>query len=145
MNSSFYLNNFEAGFPETAVAAIFLAINSVLCIISLCVYRQMILYFRRDNSEMKTLFIYYATANILFLPPIVILGDGLIPFWYPASENLGPWFCHLTFFVLYLYAFTIGIHTFLVALVRYIFILFDEHISGPVQKNMLSNSYVRLD
>ena len=103
MNSTLSSNHFETCFVPTEVAVMSLVTNSILCAVALCVFNKMMALNRQDNSEMEDLFLCYAKLNILFLPPTCIIKDGLIPFLYPLSENIGPWFCHVSVFVAYFF------------------------------------------
>ena len=57
---------------------------------------------------------------------------------YPVSETCGPWVCHISVFVAYLYAAAVGMHTFLVALVRYIYIVFSDYIGDSGKQRVVN-------
>ena len=137
-NTSFPIGDFEPIYLDTGVAACFLVINLFLTGISLYLFKIMILVLRRQNFPIKNLLISYAWLNIILLPLLLILVDGLIPFLYPLSEHFGPWFCHISIFATNVLTCSIGMHTFMVALVRYLYILFDGNVCGYT-RNQISN------
>ena len=130
INASFTLSDIEDGPTDTRQAVSFLVINSFLSVVALYVYRLMIRIVDRENFEMKTLLSNYARANIILLPLMVIIVDGLIQFWYPLSQHFGSWFCHINLFVAFLLGVYISANTLMVAIVRYISVLCNEHICG---------------
>ena len=104
INASFALSDLDVEFLDTHQAVSFLVINLILTVIALCVYCIMIRILSKETSGMNNLLLYYARANIVFLPLMLIFVDILIPFLYPLSQHFGVWFCHINMFLALLLA-----------------------------------------
>ena len=108
---------------DPAVAVPVLAINIIVGLIgeynNFLVFRMV----KRDNSFSNSLLHGYAICNMVAIPFVVAFLFVFLPFYNPASEYLGDWFCHISSFTFYFMGFYMWLHSLLVSIMRYLYMV----------------------
>ena len=121
--------------PTFSFATIFLVIN--LCLmIPLTYFNSLIVKMakREQKKNEQTLLCsvlsVYAKLHIFATIYIIINTNFLISFFYPISEVLGKWYCHMVEVTIHICGMYVGTISLLVAVLRYYFIVHYEQ-SNP--------------
>jgi hypothetical protein len=91
---------------------------------------------RDDLSISLELKVYSIQNNIASVFGLV--HYGVIKFAFPASENVGTWYCHLSSLIMSIGMFRELIHTFTLSVYRYVFIIHRENISTDKLRNRIT-------
>jgi hypothetical protein len=62
---------------------------------------------------------------------------GILKFAFPASENVGIWYCHLSSVFMAIGMFRQMIHSFTLSVYRYVFIMYSQHIPNDKRHNQV--------
>lgn len=80
------------------------------------------------------------TINQMVLLPVYLVYNTSTDFFHPMNKIIGQWFCTLGWFLIHLCGTIMAFHSFVVALMRYFFIVHDkkiEHFGKQRAKNLI--------
>jgi hypothetical protein len=117
-----------------SVSVIFYVIQWILLFPTLYVNILVLRMLRRDDLSISLELRMDAIYNIL-VSVFGLVHHGILKFAFPASENVGIWYCHLSSVFISIGMFREMTHSFTLSVYRFVFIMYREHITDDKRKN----------
>ena len=84
---------------------------------------------KRADNLVSGILKAYVLVQTIYWPFCIIFGSAT-DFIHPLSDVVGPWSCVLGYFVIWLSVIFISFHITVIAIMRYIFIVYDEKVAS---------------
>ena len=126
---------------EPILASVFFIIKVILAIIGWVVNMKVWIMVDKENGLVKDVTKTYTVAMIA-VGPLFVLFSTSTDFIHPLNEVVGQWYCDFGWFFLYLSFFIISFHSFIVAIMRYLFIVHEEKMEAYGKQKMMKIFYV---
>ena len=110
------------------VAATFLGVKFVVVLMGIYVQYKIRAMLRRDTCLINHVLSAYSVIQMMFWPFMLIFNDILTSFVYPISDVTGSWLCDICVVLICYGRLHILFHTFIVALMRYVFVVHDDRV-----------------
>ena len=113
--------------PPT-LAVVYLILKSIIIIAGEYIHIRILDFFRHDNCLVKDLLKLFLYVQ-MFYWPVAVLFQTLTDFVYPFKEIVGEWICTFGWWWILLGMTIIFFHSFMVGLLRYLFVVHNNWIS----------------
>ena len=114
---------------QPILASVFFIIKIILVIIGLVVNIKVWIMVDKENGLVKDVTKIYSVA-MLVNGPLWLIFSTSTDFIHPLNEVIGQWYCDFGWFSIYLSFFIISFHSFIVAIMRYLFIVHEKKIEA---------------
>ena len=111
------------------IAIIFLLVRTSIVIIGEWMHTKVYKAMKKDNSLVNEVAALYISVQMVYVP-VWLLFTTCTDFIHPIDIVIGKWFCTFGWFFIYFCATTLAIHSFIVALMRYFFIVHKEKVES---------------
>jgi len=111
------------------VASLFFLVRSILFFISEFINVKIFLQLKKETCLINDVARVFTCTQMVILP-FWLLYNTSTDFFHPMNEIIGNWFCTLGWFSIHLCGTIIAFHSFVVALMRYLFIVHDRKIEN---------------
>ena len=115
--------------PDPIVASLFWVIRLILAMIGWVIYVKVWKMLDIENGLVKEVTKIYTIALMIGGTTLSIFVAST-DFLHPVNEVIGQWYCDLGWFVLYTSWFTMNFHSFIVASMRYLFVIQEEKLEN---------------
>ena len=110
-----------------STASLFLVIRLILMTFGELINIKLFLQISKETCLVKDVTKVYTSAQIAFLP-IWLLFNTSTDFVHPLNEIIGQWYCTLGWFSIHLCGTIISFYSFIVAIMRYLFIVHEKGV-----------------
>ena len=110
--------------PSTGIA--FLAIEMFVFVLAGLIQMKVLGLTKREQSLLKEVTQIYSLSSLICLP--FLLSTYANDFIHPMNELFGQWICTLMRFMMYLQVYIFIYHSFVVAMIRYLFIVQEKKV-----------------
>ena len=111
---------------ELLTGIAYLAIEMVVFVFAGFIQIKVLGMAKREQSLLKEVTQIYSLSSLICLP--FVLSDFATDFIHPLNEIFGQWICTLMRFRLYLQIYMVMYHSFVVAMMRYLFIVQEKKV-----------------
>ena len=111
------------------LAVVYLILKSIIIIAGEYIHIRILNFFRHEIFLVKDLLKLFLYVQMIYWPVDVLLKASM-DFVYPLQEIVGEWVCNFGLWWIILGMTIIFFHSFMVGLLRYLFVVHNEWISG---------------
>ena len=108
------------GLPSTEAAISILILQVPMVAMSIYVHLLVLKMLKREKFSFGGELRIYCILNILSMPVLAILLNGLTIFMYPAADMIGVQFCYITETLTVVNMFNVIVHSLIMALYKYV-------------------------
>ena len=114
---------------DPVFASISFTTRVALVIIAEFVQAKVLVLLKKENGLVNDVARLYI-LSLMIGGPFWLLFSSTIEFIHPASEVIGNWYCFVCSFIYHLCFYIISFHSFIVALMRYFFIVHENKVKA---------------
>ena len=114
---------------EPVIAIIFFFLRMILVIIGEFIHIKVFIILKKENGLVKDVAKLFTATQMIFWPFWLLLTTST-DFVHPLNIVIGQWFCTFSWFFFFLCWTIIAFHSFIVALMRYFFIVHDKKVAA---------------
>ena len=114
---------------DPVYASISFTTRAALIIMAEFVQAKVLVLIKKENGLVNDVARLYI-ISLMIGGPFWLLFSGTIEFIHPANEVIGNWFCFVGSFICHLWLYIVLFHSFIVALMRYFFIVHQEKVEA---------------
>ena len=114
---------------DPGISFIFVLIMSLILLVGIYLHIKIFVGLKKENSIQQNVTMIFVVAQMIMWPVLVSLIT-LTNFIHPLNELIGQWICTTTWFLSYYLCNVISSHSFLVALMRYFFIVHSKKVQS---------------
>ena len=111
--------------PVTGI--IYLVLTMIAVVVAEFVQVKVFCLAKGEDGLVKEVTQIYSLTKMILMPVLFVTTIGT-DFMHPLNEIIGQWFCTVIRFLTYLHLYVTIIHSFVVAMMRYIFIVQGERV-----------------
>ena len=123
------------------IALVFFLIRIPLVILGEIFYLKQLALIRRETGITNDVSKLVAYVQMIFWPILLIFTTST-DFLYPLNELVGEWFCDVGWFFIHLCWNIIAFHSFIVAMMRYCFVVHYETFDKGYRKNKVKRFFL---
>ena len=121
------INLYYQPLPPPLTAFLFLLVRTLVVVIGEIVHINVFKKIQKETSLQNEVTKLYICTQMVYVP-FWLLFTTTTDFIHPLNEVIGQWFCTFGWVFIYFCATTLAIHSFIVALMRYFFIIHKEKV-----------------
>ena len=114
---------------DPMIGIIFFFVKLPLIVGGIWIHLKVFKMIRRDKDNICRDMLKWWVINQLILWPGFYIFTTTTDFIHPLNEVVGQWYCWLGFTIMYLCQAAVGLHSFLVAMMRYFFVVHSEAVA----------------
>ena len=113
--------------PSPLAAIVFFFIKLILVLVGGFVQLKVWFLIKNEKSLTTEVVKVYIASLIVFCPYFIVFST-ITDFIHPVNQVIGQWFCALGTFIMYFCLIVITFNSFIVSLMRYLFIVHEEKV-----------------
>ena len=121
------LDLYHQPLQDPVIASISFTTRVAIIIIAEFIQAKVLVLIKKENGLVNDVARLYI-ISLMIGGPFLILFSSLIEFIHPASDVIGNWFCFVGSFMYNLCFYIMSFHSFVVALMRYFFIVHEQKV-----------------
>ena len=111
------------------VASVFFLVRLIVVFISEIVNVKVFLQIKKETCLINDVAKVFTCTQMVFLPLWLVYNTST-DFFHPLNEIIGQWYCTFGWFFIHLCGTIIAFHSFVIALMRYLFIVHDKKVEN---------------
>ena len=115
--------------PSPLIGTLFFFIRTLLVVTGEAINIKVFNIIKKDTSLVSDVSKLYFSTQMIYVP-FWLIFTTFTDFIHPLNTVIGQWFCTLGWFLIYFGATTLAIHSFIVAMMRYCFIIHKRQVEG---------------